>query len=128
MMIRQSVFLLMLSIFWVACADYNSSTLDDLEYVEVTANETDLNFARAFEIIKNRCANCHEPNHPHQEWKSYNSNARWINESGVIVKNDAANSPLIKRTMRNGPSGNMPRDNSLTEQEYEDLKTWINNM
>ena len=124
MMIRQSVFLLMLSIFWVACADYNSSTSDDLEYVEVTANDAnDTNFARAFGIIKTRCANCHV----HQEWNSFNTNQKWIN-SPWIEKRDAANSKLINRTKNYSRSGDMPRDDNLPGQEYEDLKTWINNM
>ncbi len=124
-MIRQSVFLLVLSVFWVACADYNSSTSDDLEYVEVTANDAnDTNFARAFGIIKTRCAGCHNQ---HQEWNSYNSNQKWI-DSPWIKKRDAANSELIKRTKNYSPSGDMPRDDELPEEEYEDLKKWIDEM
>lgn len=121
-MIRQSVFLLMLSVFLVACADYNSSTLDDLEYVEVTANDNDPNFPRAFGIIKKHCADCH------QDWYSYNTNAKWINESGRIVKQEAANSELIKRIRQNGTTGNMPLGSDLPEDDYNFLKKWINEM
>ncbi len=128
MMIRQSVFLLMLSIFWVACADYNSSTSDDLEYVEVTANDAnDTNFARAFGIIKTRCAGCHNPEDRHIVWNSYDSNQKWI-DSGLVVKGNALTSDLIKKTWRNGPPGNMPPPQDLTEDDYNFLKKWINEM
>jgi hypothetical protein len=127
MMIRQSVFLLVLSIFWVACADYNSSTSDDLEYVETTANDADPNFLRAFEIIKNRCADCHNPSDRHSEWYSYNTNAKWI-KSGLVVKGDVDKSSLITKTYLYGAGGSMPQENDLSPEEYEDLKTWINEM
>ena len=126
MMIRQSVFLLMLSVFWVACADYNSSTSDDLEYVEVTANDAnDPKFAKAFGIIKTRCASCH--NGYHQGWYSYNSNDKWI-ASDLVVKGRADTSKLITKTYLNNTGGNMPPSQELTLEEYNFLKTWINGM
>jgi len=125
MMTRKLVSLLVLSIFWVSCADYNSSTSDDLEYVEITANDADPNFAKAFEIIKKRCANCHNGNH--REWNSYNSNDKWITKSGVVIKNSVATSDLIIKTSQNG-TGNMPPAQDLSAEEYNFLKTWINGM
>ncbi len=120
--------LIAFSVTWVACANYNSSTSDDLEYVEVTANDADPNFARAFSIIKNKCANCHQSPNPHVSWNSFNSNDLWLNDSGVITKKDAASSMLITRLSKNGGIGNMPPAGDLTDEEYTFLKQWINEM
>jgi hypothetical protein len=117
--------LIAFSATWLACANYNSSTSDDLEYVEVTANDDDQNFARAFSIIKNKCANCHQQKH--QQWYSFNSNQQWI-ESGLIVKSSAATSLLITKLYNNGPPGNMPTENDLPNADYEFLKKWIDEM
>jgi uncharacterized membrane protein len=120
-------FLPLFAIFCIftACADYNSSTSDDLEYIENVANDGDRNFSQAFSIIKNRCASCHDH---HQEWNSFNSNQLWIDQSGVITKSNATTSQLITKLSRNGGSGTMPPSGELTNDEYIFLKKWINEM
>ena len=110
----------------VSCADYNSSTLDDLEYLEVTTVDSDPNFAQAFDIIKRRCAYCHEKP-SHQKLASYNTNDKWI-ESGWISRHDPANSSLITRTTKYNPSDIMPPKGDLTKDEYLHLLKWINEM
>ena len=120
---RYATFVLLTSLITGACAQYNSSSQDEVLYIEpVIESGGDPNFAAAFTIIQNQCASCHS----HSVWNNLNSNALWL-ASGYIIKGQASNSILIQKTFQNG-TGNMPPSNTLNSTDFNALKNWINNI
>lgn len=117
---------IMLLALLVGCQDYNSNSFDRTSYGGTGCTETDANFCTAFPIIKNRCASCHY----HQNWSTYTTNQKWIDDSGVISKNDPSNSQFIIRIINtNTASSNMPEGGSaLPDAEYDALTKWIDEM
>jgi uncharacterized membrane protein len=123
MMIRLRIVLLVAVIFGSGCAVSNSSSSDSTQYVEAVIEIAgDNNFSPAFAVIQNRCASCHN----HTSWNNLTSNALW-QASGYVIKGSPSTSVLITNTYRNG-TGNMPPSNTLTQAEFDLLKTWISNM
>lgn len=117
---------ILLLAFLVGCQDWNSNSFDRTSYGSVGCTDPDPNFCAAFTVTKNRCATCHY----HQNWSTYTTNEKWINESGVINKNDPANSQFIIRIINtNTASSNMPEGGSaLPDAEYDLLNKWIDEM
>jgi uncharacterized membrane protein len=117
--------LLLLSLI-PACAAYNSSSSDPTLYNEATLQTGgDPNFASAYRVITTRCSYCHiQPSHA--QWNNLTSNSLWV-ASGYVIKGSASTSPLILKCFLNG-TGNMPQSNDMTQAEFDQLKTWINNM
>lgn len=122
------IILLLTFIITVSCQDYNSNSADRVKYGPVVLNESDPNFARAYNIIQSRCVSCHSST-IHDPWATYQDNAAWI-DSGLVQRQDSQNSYFIQRIINyGGASSNMPQGQSaLSQSDYEHLVKWIDEM
>lgn len=117
-------------IFLHSCESINSSSFDEEQY-GTDNNISDPQLAKAYNIIRRECIDCHT--NKHDEWISYKTNEAWEN-SGLVVAGNAANSLLIERMintpesetseLRNMPQGGSPID----AQDYQALRDWIDNI
>ena len=115
------------SLIGFSCAQYNSSTYDAGTYSN-GSNEVDPNFAPAFELIKNKCASCHDQ---HGVFSTYTSNAAWIATNFWITPGNANGSHLLSRSAQNPQHNNlnpMPPTGALSNAEYNLISTWIQNL
>lgn len=111
-----------------SCQYFTSNSYDKEKYGPVLSDETDPNFLKAYNIIQNRCINCHSST-IHAHWSQYKDNNAWL-DSGLVNRQDADNSFFIQRIINyGGPSSNMPQGSgALPPAEYDFLKEWINNI
>lgn len=111
--------------FLVGCQDFNSNSFDKLRYAPaVPSGSTE--FQQAYGVIQNRCISCHTGRHG--AWAGLRTEAQWI-DSGLIVPNSPDNSALIRSIVNsNAPGANMPPSGALSDQEYQTLRRWIENI
>jgi len=103
-----------------ACQVTNSNSADEFQYGPVQLDSSDPNFAAAYRVLQNKCISCHT----HSNWAAYTSSASWADESRVVIRGDAENSPLIQQIRANL----MPQDGSISSDETQTLVNWIDNM
>ncbi|WP_408099035.1 hypothetical protein ACJVC5_08970 [Peredibacter sp. HCB2-198] len=117
--------LLPLLLLLVGCQDYNSNSSDRFKYGPAILDETDPNFAQAYNTIQTRCTSCHSSN-IHDIWATYKNNNAWL-DSGLIQRGDPDNSYFIQRIINyGGASSNMPQGGSaLSDAEYQQLRKWV---
>lgn len=112
-----------LCLFFSSCGQSTNSNSYD-EFLDFAIDPSNVKLAKAFNVVNSKCLNCHTGYH--NRWKSFNTDAKWI-ESGVISAGNANASILMNKLKNDG--GNMPIGGAnLTEDEYEILKDWINNL
>jgi uncharacterized membrane protein len=91
---------------------------------------TDPTFAAAYQVLSNRCINCHTGRHSH--WSDFQTVEQWYaveNGSPLVVPNDMEGSSIINRLTFWGSVGGMPEgEANLTQEEYDDLQTWIESL
>lgn len=114
----------------ISCGqDYNSSTFDQAIYGDQsidTSTPEGQRFAKAFQIIENKCISCHTSTR-HTTYAALTTSQKWI-DSGNISKGDYNNS-LIKVVLKNYPGGDMPQGSSeLSQSELDTLRDWIDNI
>lgn len=99
--------------------NYNSNTNDNGGELGIDC-ATAPALCEAYTAMRdNHCFECHG-------WSGYRTDAAWIS-SGLVSKNDPANSRLITKLKNAG--GNMPQNFSpMTSSEYTAVRTWIQNM
>jgi len=103
-----------------ACQVTNSNSTDEFQYGPIQLDSSDPNFAAAYRVLQNKCISCHT----HSNWAVYTSSALWADESRVVIRGDAENSPLIQQIRANL----MPQDGSISSSETQTLVNWIDNM
>lgn len=110
-----------------ACQDYNSNSADRIKYGPVVLDESDPNFARAYNIISSKCINCHTGYH--NNWAELKNNDAWL-DYGILLRGDPNNSMFIQRIINyGGTSSNMPFGGSpLSNSDYQHLTKWIEEM
>lgn len=83
-----------------------------------------LRLFKAYEVIQNRCINCHTGYH--NSWNQYNSDQDWLDQ-GLVIKGDFRGSQIISRLQNEG--SDMPLFAAqIPEADYQLLKDWIENM
>jgi mono/diheme cytochrome c family protein len=114
--------LLLLTFFLTSCVGQtiNSNTFDDSTYAP-PAYDTNTTEGKNLAILQSQCATCHA----HAEWSSFTSAQDYINY-GYIVEGDSSSSFIITRLKNEG--GNMPQGSSMSDADYQSLKSWIDGM
>jgi uncharacterized membrane protein len=109
-----------------SCADYNSNTNDASAYRARAGDPLDPNFAPAYEILMTKCYWCHDR---HDYFASLNTSQKWV-DSGQVVKQSPNTSYLIQRLKRfnGGNNSNMPVGEDITQDEYNTLINWVQNI
>lgn len=116
-------FFFFILLFFASCQDYNSNSGDRGRYGPVELNETDPNFAKAYNIIQTRCVSCHD--HRHDDWADFKTNDDWEN-SGLVTPNDPSQSEFIERIVNTqSTASNMPPSGPLPDAEYDHLVKWV---
>ena len=108
-----------------SCANYNSNTFDETVYQAPAVDKSDQNFGPAFAILTGqKCVGCHS------DFTSLTSSAAWVSASASrsVIPGSPDDSPLIKKLKNFTPPGNMPPSDSLTENEYQTLRAWVQNI
>lgn len=113
-------------ILLAACQTYNSNTGDRAKYAPVEL-EDNPQFRAAYQVIQNRCVNCHTGEH--NNWATYTDSQKWI-QSGRVNPGRAAESNLVIRTINSGnTNSNMPPTGGpLPNDEYQVILDWINGL
>lgn len=120
-MIKLVAALLILS----SCQSYNSHTGDAAKYAKVEL-ENNPQFQEAYQVIQNRCVNCHQSEH--NIWATYVNSQMWV-DKGLVVRGDAQGSLLVRRIINsNHTSSNMPPSGPLPNDEYQVIVDWINGL
>lgn len=116
----------LISVTLYSCGqDYNSNSGDsnlgrDLSKIDCES-ESGIRFCAALTILKSECISCHT----HSSWGSYVTDAQWA--ARLVEPGDADASTLITKLFNVG--GNMPQGGSaLPEDDFQTLRTWINEM
>lgn len=120
-------FLLTLLTCLLACQDFNSSSNDDERFKQVNLTGSG-NFEKAYYILQDRCTSCHTSG-IHNKWASYTNETDWISK-GYVTKGDPESSRLITRIINHGSTdSDMPLGmGPLPSDEYNDLKSWVENI
>lgn len=105
------------------CQDLNSNSTDQSRYGEGAVTGSAV-FVDAFEVIQNRCANCHTST-IHNKWSTYRTEADWVTKESTIIPGNPAESSFITR-LKNYPNGDMPVGaGPLPNDELTKLQDWV---
>ena len=106
----------------------NSNSFDEQIFSPVdidTSTPAGIRFSRAFNVISNKCVNCHTST-IHNTWAGFTTDQAWL-DSIFVNQSDSQNSLLIRRLINNG--SDMPQGGSaLSDQEINDLESWIDGL
>ncbi|MGZ3723077.1 MAG: hypothetical protein ACXVA9_09115 [Bdellovibrionales bacterium] len=99
--------------------NYNSSTNDNGGELGIDCATEPRLCAAVLAMKNNHCFECHS-------WSGYKTDASWI-AAGLVTKDNPGNSKLVQQLKNAG--GTMPQNYSpMSSDEYDAVKTWIQNM
>jgi hypothetical protein len=89
-------------------------------------------FARAMQIVSQKCVSCHSPGGSAADYTSYlNAEAAWVS-ANLVVPKSSRSSLLYQYLQHSGftpaPLGTMPVGGSLSDQELTTFREWIDLM